>query len=971
MPECKNIEPSFGSDSQTYEIYSDLLASGVKKETFDNGTLFYERVEGVSDYKEVTIGKGDCLITAGEVWDKALNGNYCHIFKKRSYLMPSSCLFNDLDPETKFDELLTEQTNDAVSAIDKELRSKGLKRKMPAYEKMLRLGLYYFTYVPDAGWMNWKKNSAPDELKVMLGGLDSAGIPGFRTYLEERGGLDLSRINDDYKERSPLNALQEWRAKCTDVADIFNIVFRLGAVRSAYIWTDGNSAVKATSESEFMSTSPFITTRNHVFLAAGEGKDAQFYDLRIDQPSPDTYKGKDFNWYPLTDREYYAFRNLNMLWQDGSHGMIEKKCALAQEMELGRPAKVQYLLTCSDSLLSTGYTNEANLLEAEKNATEVIQIEPNNYSAYFNLGRARAYLNKHAEAIQSFKEAIRFNKYFLPPYSMCSEALLSIGQKDEALQVMLEGINVANESGQKPDSLFLAKVYIYKEDYDKASEALDEAYKNGERRYLLYLFRGIVARSKGDFDSAKREAQIAAALVGKGDLFALGSLYSYYLEQKQDAEAFIVLHALFSADRSNEKTAELLCNEYLLRKEWQKARETIEAFWDANGISLIWENTAGKTPGWPSRRLPSFKAKDGQKPQVMPTTILLYACAISYEERKEDAKILVSSLNNFFYQAGGVEEIEIAVEFIEEFLGKVPKEAVDELFVSNMIVPVYYSYLFKLSTMKDHAKAIQVGQKLLSHAPDNWPARLVMIADYVELKDMDKAREYFDYVAAVLKNGIYDEQRKKWYIGDLDRLGGSALAVERQDEYIELIEDVEKLHGEKLTAVSKWHYFKAKAYMAAEKWEEAAEALKNVAEDGDDNAELASLYYKAGRFKEAAETAEIAARKWIEDRNFYSLKLASEWLKALWKADEDLQPAIDYFEFFSTVEIDASDTIKELLFGMDEITKDLPKKLLKKEDVRKVFYDIYTQLGRAAVNNGLTEEALGAGAKAREFKKRP
>ena len=710
MPKCKNIELAFDEGGQTYDIYNALLSNGVKKEQFDRGASLYERVDGTSDYKEIVVGKLDCRITSGEVWDEALSGKYCRILKKSSDLMPPSCLFNDLDPKTVFDEFLTKKVNDAVLAIGGELKSHGFKPKTPPFEKMMRLGLYYFTYVPDANWMNWKKNSAPDELGTLFGGLDNAGLPGFRTYLEEHGGLDAGRINDDYNERNPLKALEEWRAKCTDVADILNVVFRIGGIKSVHVWADGNSAMTAISASEFVNTPPFITTTNHVFLMAGEGKDAQFYDLRNEQPSPDTYKGKDLDWYPLTDREFYAIRHLNSLWRQGSsHETMEKNCGLAQEMEMSSPAMVQTLLMCSGFMLNASSNNETDLLKTEELTTKAVQLAPDNYLALHNLGLAQTALKKYPEAGQNFKAAIRANKYFLPPYSKYADALTEMGQMDHALQVMLEGIDAAREGGLTPNFLALARLYVNKKDYDKAAGTLDEAEKNGEKYYLLYLLRGIVAYNKGDLDSAERDIKLAAALAGKDDVFALTRLYAYYSERKRDAEAFIVLKALFAADRSDEEVANALCQEYLTRKEWRKAGKTIEESLGARDLSIIWKDVPVRKVSFVSNKAAS----------ISPATVMLYAYAIWHEGREDDAGLLFGKLNDYFKQANSIEAMEKKMATIEESLENAPQKGFQGSYVKNLIVPVYYDYIQRLSTAKNFAKAVEVGQKLLAYAPDN------------------------------------------------------------------------------------------------------------------------------------------------------------------------------------------------------------------------------------------------------------
>lgn len=73
--------------------------------------------------------------------------------------------------------------------------------------------------------------------------------------------------------------------------------------------------------------------------------------------------------------------------------------------------------------------------------------DPNNELGHFSLGRAYLDAGNATEAAASLKRCLAINPKLSKAYQLLAAALLKLGQKEEALEQLTLGVNVAHERG--------------------------------------------------------------------------------------------------------------------------------------------------------------------------------------------------------------------------------------------------------------------------------------------------------------------------------------------------------------------------------------------------------------------------------------------------------------------------------------------------------------------------------------------
>jgi tetratricopeptide (TPR) repeat protein len=141
------------------------------------------------------------------------------------------------------------------------------------------------------------------------------------------------------------------------------------------------------------------------------------------------------------------------------------------------PLSVVYRQQLIGSLLYAGDL-EALLVEAAK----LLELEPDNDTAYYWLGAAYLQMGEHERAVAALEKAMQLNPddSSHPPLLAYIQALA--GHREEALRV-LEG---ASASGVHVPLKEIAIVHAALGDPDRAFEYLDRAYEE-ERASLFYI----------------------------------------------------------------------------------------------------------------------------------------------------------------------------------------------------------------------------------------------------------------------------------------------------------------------------------------------------------------------------------------------------------------------------------------------------------------------------------------------------
>lgn len=77
------------------------------------------------------------------------------------------------------------------------------------------------------------------------------------------------------------------------------------------------------------------------------------------------------------------------------------------------------------------------------------QADPTNEMAHFSLGNALLQAGEDASAAESFKRCIELRPDMSKAYQLAGQALVNVGQSDEAIKVLTEGYTVAAERGDR------------------------------------------------------------------------------------------------------------------------------------------------------------------------------------------------------------------------------------------------------------------------------------------------------------------------------------------------------------------------------------------------------------------------------------------------------------------------------------------------------------------------------------------
>ena len=73
--------------------------------------------------------------------------------------------------------------------------------------------------------------------------------------------------------------------------------------------------------------------------------------------------------------------------------------------------------------------------------------DPDNELGHYRLGQLLMEAEQHPEAIQSFRRTLELSPRFSKVYQLLAQSLLANNQRDEAIAVLKQGFDVADEQG--------------------------------------------------------------------------------------------------------------------------------------------------------------------------------------------------------------------------------------------------------------------------------------------------------------------------------------------------------------------------------------------------------------------------------------------------------------------------------------------------------------------------------------------
>lgn len=152
--------------------------------------------------------------------------------------------------------------------------------------------------------------------------------------------------------------------------------------------------------------------------------------------------------------------------------------------ELKRALELDPLSMIINADLSIIYLYARRYDAAEAQARKTLEIDSLSFVAHYYLGAALQLTGRLKEAIPEFQKAVELNN---DPYSiaMLAQAYARNGQTDEARK-LLAHLNEMAKSAQVPDYA-LATVYTSLGEKERAIEALEHGFSEGNKSYLFLL----------------------------------------------------------------------------------------------------------------------------------------------------------------------------------------------------------------------------------------------------------------------------------------------------------------------------------------------------------------------------------------------------------------------------------------------------------------------------------------------------
>jgi tetratricopeptide (TPR) repeat protein len=86
--------------------------------------------------------------------------------------------------------------------------------------------------------------------------------------------------------------------------------------------------------------------------------------------------------------------------------------------------------------------------------------DPDNELGHFRLGQLLAEAGEHKEAVQSFERTLQLSPQFSKVYQLLAGSLLKLDRRDEAVEVLKKGCDIAEERGDRMPREEMAKMLV-------------------------------------------------------------------------------------------------------------------------------------------------------------------------------------------------------------------------------------------------------------------------------------------------------------------------------------------------------------------------------------------------------------------------------------------------------------------------------------------------------------------------------
>src|SRR5262249_46960326 len=83
-----------------------------------------------------------------------------------------------------------------------------------------------------------------------------------------------------------------------------------------------------------------------------------------------------------------------------------------------------------------------NMAEAEPHLEAILALHPNDASAWLNLGRVRLRTGRFADAVESFRQSLRYRPQFADTHAELGAALYNSGRPEEAARAWEQALRL-------------------------------------------------------------------------------------------------------------------------------------------------------------------------------------------------------------------------------------------------------------------------------------------------------------------------------------------------------------------------------------------------------------------------------------------------------------------------------------------------------------------------------------------------
>ncbi|MBW2094930.1 MAG: tetratricopeptide repeat protein [Deltaproteobacteria bacterium] len=420
------------------------------------------------------------------------------------------------------------------------------------------------------------------------------------------------------------------------------------------------------------------------------------------------------------------------------------------------------------------YLKEGKLKEAVIELRNVVQLDPKDDAAFYQLGETYLKLKKGREAFQAFSRAVSANPANLKAQLKLGQIFLLAKKTDEArkkAKLLLE------KDKDDPDALsLLAGVQVQEKDIATAIKTLQKITKAAPNNFKTYLSLGRLFLLKKDLVRSKKAYLKAISLKPESRVAYVELANAYSAEGKWE-KAEGELQKLLSISRTRYRDLPLLARFYEHTRKWKKAEKTYREAVDLappEEVSPLMNLGAfyARQKDY-ERALAAFeKAASSKKDNL---AIQLAIAQLHYDFRKMDEaqKVVDAILEK--------DKGQVTANFLKGRLSLAKKDFSGALDRFNLVAREWPRnagvHYFKALALLGQGKG-QLAEKALVKAVELNPrlldARLLLAERYLRQRDKNLAREQIDAVVKLAPRHVKALMLK----GSLEVLEGKRKAAE-------------------------------------------------------------------------------------------------------------------------------------------------------------------------------------------------